>query len=85
MSIMAAYALPEAPMHEWLTPNCCGYTIRITPSIWSRGMKVEAIAECPAEIVTEDGERELWDIYDPEKDEYDVEYWENDKNFPEEQ
>lgn len=21
MSIMAAYALPEAPMHEWLTPN----------------------------------------------------------------
>ena len=46
---------------------------------------MEAIAECPAEIVTEDGERELWDIYDPEKDEYDVEYWENDKNFPEEQ
>lgn len=85
MSIMAAYALPEAPMHEWLTPNGCGYTLRITPSIWNRGMKAEAIAECPCLPLTEDQERELWDIYDPDKDEYDVEYWENDANFPEEE
>lgn len=81
MSIMAAYALPEAPMHEWLTPSCCGYTIRIDPSIWSRGMKVEAIAECPAQPLTEDQERELWDFYAPDDDDFDVEYWENDKNF----
>lgn len=85
MSIMAAYALPEAPMHEWLTPNGCGYTLRITPFIWYRGMKAEAIAECPALPLTEEQERELWDVYDPDNDELDVEYWENDKNFPEEQ
>ncbi len=84
MSIMAAYALPEAPMHEWLTPNCCGYTLRVTPTIWARGMKVEAIAECPATPVSEDAEREMWDMYDPEKDEFDVDYWENDENFPDE-
>ena len=84
MSIMAAYALPEAPMHEWLTPSCCGYTLRITPSIWARGMKAEAIAECPAQEVTEDMERELWDVYDPSKDEFDVDYWEDDSNFPDE-
>lgn len=85
MSIMTAYALPEAPMHEWLTPNSCGYTLRITPSIWTKCMKAEAIAECPAQTVTADDERELWDIYDPDNDEYDVDYWENDANFPDEQ
>ena len=82
MSIMQAYALPEAPMHEWLTPNCCGYTVRIDPSIWMRGMKVEAISECPAP--EEEFKHELWDVYDPDNDEYDVAYWENDDNFPDE-
>ena len=83
MSLMQTYALPEAPMHEWLTPSCCGYTIRIDPSIWSRGMKVEAVAECPAQ--PEVFEHELWDVYDPDKDEFDVAYWEDDSNFPDEQ
>lgn len=82
MSIMAAYALPQAPMHEWLTPNCCGYTLRITPSVWARGMKAEAVSECPSVSDADEVERELWDIYDPDKDELDVEYWENDENFP---
>ena len=83
MSLMQTYALPEAPMHEWLTPSCCGYTIRIDPSIWSRGMKVEAIAECPAQ--PKDFEHELWDVYDPDKDPFDVAYWEDDSNFADEQ
>ncbi len=83
MSIMAAYALPEASMHEWLTPSCCGYTIRITPSIWSRGMKVEAIDECPAPQREET--HELWDVYDPDNDPIDLAYWEDDSNFLDEQ
>ena len=83
MSLMQTYALPEAPMHEWLTPSCCGYTIRIDPSIWSRGMKVEAIAECPAP--PQEGHHELWDVYDPDNDPYDVAYWEDDDNFKDEQ
>lgn len=84
MSLMAAYAIPEAPMHEWLTPNCCGYTLRVTPSIWSRGMKAEAIDECPSQQEDMDSQRELWEVYDPDKDEYDVAYWEDDSNFPDE-
>ena len=46
-------------------------------------MKVEAIAECPAQ--PENFEHELWDVYDPDKDPFDVAYWENDENFKDEQ
>lgn len=66
MALMAAYAVPEAPMHEWLTPNGCGYTLRIIPSIWSRGKKLEAFSECPAYPLSDDEERALWDVYDDE-------------------
>lgn len=63
MALMAAFAIPEAPMHEWLTPNACGYTLRIDPSIWSRTGKLEAIAECPCIPMSEEDERALWDYY----------------------
>ena len=67
MAIMAAYALPEAQMHEWLTPNGCGYTLRIDPSIWMRGRKLEAVSECPSYPLTDEQERALWDVYDNEE------------------
>lgn len=47
MAILAMFGLPEAPMHEWLTPGGCGYTVRITPSLWSQGRKFEVIAQIP--------------------------------------
>lgn len=47
-TIFAAFALPEAPPHEWLTPCGCGYTARITPSLWMRGSRFEAVALIPA-------------------------------------
>ncbi|MBO4339351.1 MAG: histidine phosphatase family protein [Clostridiales bacterium] len=64
MALMAAYAIPEAPMHEWLTPNGTGYTLRIDPSIWMRGKKLEAFAECPSYPLTPEEQRALWDVYD---------------------
>ena len=64
MALMAAYAIPEAPMHEWLTPNGTGYTLRIDPSIWMRGKKLEAFRECPSYPLTAEEERALWDVYD---------------------
>ena len=64
MALMTAYALPEAPMHEWMTPNGCGYTLRIDPSIWMRGRKLEAFAQVPSFPLTEEQERALWDVYD---------------------
>lgn len=47
MALLSFFGLPEAPMHEWLTPGGCGYTVRITPSLWSQGKKMEVIAQIP--------------------------------------
>ena len=46
-SILAAYGLPQAPMHEWFTPNCCGYTLRVDPALWMRNKKFEVFAKIP--------------------------------------
>ena len=56
MTVMQAFALPEAPMHEWLTPNGCGYTLNVIPSIWSNTLKAEAFAEIPLRPRTEEDE-----------------------------
>ena len=60
MQLMARYALPEAQAHEWLTPSGCGYTLRITPSIWMTSRKTEAICEVPEEEHDFNYERMLW-------------------------
>lgn len=60
MQLMARYALPEAKAHEWITPSGCGYTIRITPSVWMGGQKVEASCEIPEPERDFDYERMLW-------------------------
>lgn len=70
MAIMEKYALPEAPMNEWLTPNGCGYTLRIDPWLWNRGKKLEAIDECPAMPLTAD-DTAGWDYY-PDDDDFDI-------------
>ncbi|MBE6827520.1 MAG: histidine phosphatase family protein [Ruminococcaceae bacterium] len=74
MSLMAAFALPEAPAHEWLTPNGCGYTLRIDPTVWRMGQKIEAFAECPPIPQQIDAERAMWDTFDfdPDNDDYDI-------------
>ncbi|MBQ6873527.1 MAG: histidine phosphatase family protein [Clostridia bacterium] len=63
MTIMAAFALPEASMHEWLTPNGCGYTLRLTPTLWMAGQKVEAIEEIPAPERKQENYYDGWDYY----------------------
>lgn len=47
MTILSAYGLPEAPMNQWMMDPGYGYTLRITPGIWSRGNKAEVIDTCP--------------------------------------
>ena len=71
MTIMQAFALPEAPMHEWLTPNGCGYTLNVIPSLWGNTSKVEAFAEVPMrpyEPEPDDDPDVNWDLpIDPEE------------------
>lgn len=48
MMLMAVFGTPELPMHEWLTSCGCGYTVRITPSVWTKINKFEIIDEIPS-------------------------------------
>ena len=46
-TLLSTFGLPQAPMHEWMMPEGCGYTARITPMLWSGGKKMEIIEELP--------------------------------------
>lgn len=46
-TLLSCYGLPEAPMHEWMMPDGCGYCVRITPMLWSGGQKMEVFDELP--------------------------------------
>jgi len=62
MALLAAFGLPGAPMHDWLAPSGCGFTLRIEPFIWLRARKCEVIAMAPAEPPEDElpEERKLW-------------------------
>ncbi|HAQ63286.1 MAG TPA: histidine phosphatase family protein [Ruminococcaceae bacterium] len=74
MSLMSKFAIPEAQANEWLTPNGCGYTLRLDPTVWRMGQKLEAFAECPPIPQQIDAERDMWDTFsfDPDNDDYDI-------------
>ena len=67
MAIMSAFVIPELPMHEWLTPSGCGYTLRVTPQLWMAGQKVEAVEELPVSSDRQENYYDGWDYY-PEDD-----------------
>jgi alpha-ribazole phosphatase len=63
MALLAAFGLPEAAMHEWLTPSGCGFTLRLETSLWLRARKAEVMAMAPEEAADPDAlpeERALW-------------------------
>lgn len=73
MTLLANYALPEAEAHEWLTPAGCGYTLRLTPTLWTAGQKLEAIEEIPTSHDSGGNYYDGWDYYpDPDDDDFDV-------------
>lgn len=47
MLIMAAYGLPRADMKHWVTNSGSGFTLRITPHIWTREPVAEALCAIP--------------------------------------
>jgi len=64
MTLLSAYGIPEAPVHEWLTPSGCGITVMITPSIWMRGQKFEIIQEIPLVPQSDSEYNENEDFFD---------------------
>ena len=57
MLILSYFGLPEAPMHEWLCENGCGYTLLVNPSLWMRARKIEVFDTFP-ESLKEQASRE---------------------------
>ncbi len=55
MSILSAYGLPRAEFYDWMTESGCGYSMRITPSLWMRSMVGEVFAKIPEEEKKETG------------------------------
>lgn len=50
MTILSCYGLPEAPMAHWQMDAGYGYKLRITPSLWMQGRKLEVIDTSPTSI-----------------------------------
>lgn len=47
MTLLAAYGLPRARMTDWMCENGEGYSVRIDPMLWSRGMAAEVFQKLP--------------------------------------
>ncbi len=47
MTLLSAYGLPKAPFYDWMCEPGCGYSLRITPSLWMRGMVAEVYETLP--------------------------------------
>ena len=47
MTLLSAYGLPKAPFYDWICEPGCGYSLRITPSLWMRGMVAEVYETLP--------------------------------------
>lgn len=62
-ALLSFFGIPEAPMHEWSTAGGCGYTLRITPSLWSQARKLEVINQLPL-IPGEEGEADYYNNED---------------------
>lgn len=48
MNLLASYGLPQASFYDWITPAGQGYSMRIMPSLWMNGNKVEVYDTIPA-------------------------------------
>lgn len=49
-TILAAYGLPKADPYDWMCAPGCGYSARITPSLWMRGCVMEVFDTLPQGI-----------------------------------
>lgn len=50
MTILSAYGLPRANFYDWMCEPGCGYSVRITPSLWMRSNVIEVFDTLPANL-----------------------------------
>jgi len=53
MTALATFGVPKAKTFEWHTNNGCGYSVRITPSLWMRDKVFEVYDKIPDSIYCE--------------------------------
>lgn len=53
MTILSCYGLPEAPMAHWQMDAGYGFKLRITPSLWMQGNKLEVVDTSPEPLQRE--------------------------------
>lgn len=53
MTALALFGIPKAKPFEWHTNNGCGYSVRITPSMWMREKVFEVYDKIPDSIYCE--------------------------------
>lgn len=80
-AILSYFGLPEAAAHEWLAPAGCGYTLRINPTLWAAGKKLEVIKELPLAEEGAGNYYDGWDYYPQDDDDFDVSEYLYDENF----
>lgn len=71
-AILENFGIPEAAAHEWLAPAGCGYTMRITPSLWTSGHKLEVTEELPLTQKAGGNYYDGWDYYPDDDSDFDV-------------
>lgn len=47
MTLLAVYGLPQAKPFDWAMDDGCGYSMRVTPSLWMRDKVAEVYARLP--------------------------------------
>lgn len=50
MTILSCYGLPEAPMAHWQMDFGYGFKLRVTPSLWMQGRKIEVADTAPTSL-----------------------------------
>ncbi len=48
-TLLSVYGLPQAESYRWQMDNGFGYSVRITPLLWSRDKVTEVFGYCPRE------------------------------------
>lgn len=56
MVLLAIYGLPEAKVTDWIVGNGCGYSVRVTPSLFMRDKRFEVYAKIPEQSIHEKAE-----------------------------